>query len=153
MGAHKKRDYRHGQFLNQKKLRDLSASLIDEYGINVNSQFDPIMDLSGGNIQKCVFAREFSQAKDLIIAEEPTRGIDIGSTEFIHNQLIEKAEKGFAILLVSSDLDEILSLSTKIYIMFRGAISKPLSINEKKLEEQIGLLMAGIGFENIREDI
>ncbi len=144
MGPHRRRPWTAGPFLRQGRLRARSDELIRDYDIRTNSQRNQIMSLSGGNIQKCIFARELSLAKDLIIAEEPTRGVDIGSTEFIHNQLVEKARSGYGVLLVSTDLDEIMSLSTRILVMFRGEIIGEVDPGAEGLEKRISLLMAGV---------
>jgi general nucleoside transport system ATP-binding protein len=144
MGAHRRAPWVSGPFLRRGKLRELSDRLMLEYDIKASSRSVSIMNLSGGNIQKCVFARELNLAKDLIIAEEPTRGVDIGSIEFIHNQLVEKVKAGFGVLLVSTDLDEILSLSSRVLVMFAGEIVGEVDPEEEGIERKIGLLMAGI---------
>jgi len=87
MGAHNRPPFIAGPFMKRKQLHDLSEQLIKRYDIKTNSKKSHIMDLSGGNIQKCILARELNLASDLIIAEEPTRGVDIGSIEYIHNQM------------------------------------------------------------------
>jgi ABC-type uncharacterized transport system ATPase subunit len=107
-------------------------------GINVNAG-----TLSGGNQQKMVVAREFSRSPKLLIASQPTRGIDVGSIEFIHNQIIRQRDAGAAVLLVSAELDEILALSDRIAVMFHGEIIETLPA-EAATREQLGLLMAGV---------
>lgn len=144
MGYHQKKEYSSKIFLHPKKLKKWIGNLVEEFHIKTNSISTPIMNLSGGNVQKCILARELYLAENLIIAEEPIRGVDIGSIEFIHNQLIEKAKQGYGIVLVSTDLDEILSLSTRVYVMNSGRIVGEVNPEEKGVEKTIGLYMAGI---------
>jgi ABC-type uncharacterized transport system ATPase subunit len=107
-------------------------------GIGVNAG-----NLSGGNQQKLVVAREFSRKPKLLIASQPTRGIDVGSIEFIHQQIIKQRDEGAAVLLVSAELDEIMALSDRIAVMVHGRIIQTLNA-EDATREQLGLLMAGI---------
>jgi len=144
MGFHRKEEYSSKVFMKVKELRMWVDELIARFDIKTDSASTPIMNLSGGNIQKCILARELSLAKDLIIAEEPTRGVDVGSIEFIHNQLIQKAKEGYGIVLVSTDLDEILSLSTRILVMSNGRIIGEVNPEEANVEKKIGMYMAGI---------
>lgn len=106
-------------------------------------------NLSGGNQQKTIVAREFSRPIQLLIAAQPTRGLDVGSIEFIHRQLIERRDQGTAVLLISAELDEVLSLSDRIAVMFKGQIIRllereDLTGDEQAIRERLGLLMAGI---------
>lgn len=144
MGFHQKKEYSSRIFLKTKKLRNWADELVEEFDIKTNSISTPIMNLSGGNVQKCILARELHLAERLIIAEEPTRGVDIGSIEFIHNQLVEKAKQGYGIVLISTDLDEVLSLSTRIFVMNSGKIVGEVNPEEEGVEKKIGLYMAGI---------
>ena len=144
MGAHKKHPLSKSIFLNLKQIDKYTEDLIKNYSIKTSSKDAPIMNLSGGNVQKCVVAREFTLARDLIIAEEPTRGVDIGAIEFIHTQLLEKSEEGNALIMVSTDLDEIIALSSRIIVMYDGCIIGEVSPDITFLEEKVGLLMAGI---------
>ncbi|MBN2391972.1 MAG: heme ABC transporter ATP-binding protein, partial [Anaerolineae bacterium] len=99
--------------------------------------------LSGGNQQKVIVARELSRPDQLVIASQPTRGLDVGSIEYIHSQLIRKRDEGAGVLVVSAELDEILSLTDRIIVMFEGRIMDIVPI-EKATREDLGLLMAGI---------
>jgi simple sugar transport system ATP-binding protein len=99
--------------------------------------------LSGGNQQKMVVAREFSRPIKLLIAAQPTRGIDVGSIEFIHNQIVAKRDGGVAVLLVSSELDEILALADRIVVMYKGEVIGIVPRAEAT-REGLGLLMAGV---------
>jgi simple sugar transport system ATP-binding protein len=100
-------------------------------------------NLSGGNQQKMVVAREFSRPIQLLIAAQPTRGIDVGSIEFIHNQIVEKRDENVAVLVVSSELDEIMALSDRIAVMYKGEIIDIVP-REEATREGLGLLMAGV---------
>ena len=144
MGAHKKHPLSKSIFLNLKQIDKYAEDLIKNYSIKTSSKDAPIMNLSGGNVQKCVVAREFALTRDLIIAEEPTRGVDIGAIEFIHTQLLKKSEEGNAVIMVSTDLDEIIALSSRIIVMYDGYIIGEVSPDITFLEEKVGLLMAGI---------
>ena len=113
------------------------------YGIKYGKIEDPAYSLSGGNLQKTIVAREMLAEPAVLIAAQPTRGVDIGATTFIHEKLLEQREKGVAILLVSYELSEIMSLSDRILVMYNGRIIGETTTNESS-EEDIGLLMAGI---------
>ncbi len=98
--------------------------------------------LSGGNQQKVIVAREFSRPLKLFIASQPTRGVDVGSIEFIHRRIVHERDEGTAVLLVSSELDEVLALSDRIAVMYRGRVIAVVSPDTPR--EEIGLLMAGV---------
>jgi simple sugar transport system ATP-binding protein len=117
--------------------------LISEFDIRTPSPLTPAGSLSGGNQQKVIVAREFSRPIKLLVASQPTRGLDVGSVEYIHGRIIEKRDAGCAVLLVSSELDEILDLSDRIAVMYRGEIIDIIS-SEDASKEHVGLLMAGI---------
>jgi len=99
--------------------------------------------LSGGNLQRLILARELSRDRRLLIANQPTRGLDVGATEFIRGKLMEQKGKGTAILLISDDLDEIMSTSDRIGVMYEGRIVGMIPIAKARIKE-IGLLMAGV---------
>ena len=109
--------------------------------------YTPAGNLSGGNQQKMVVARELSRPIRLLIASQPTRGLDVGSIEFIHKRIVQARDQGVAVLLVSAELDEILSLSDRIAVMYKGQVIATLDA-VKATREQIGLLMAGIVSED-----
>ena len=100
--------------------------------------------LSGGNIQKVVVAREFSSDPKLVIADQPTRGIDVGATEFIRNRLVQLRDQGTAVLLVSADLNEVLELSDSLVVMYEGEITAYFPEASKVGEEELGLYMLGV---------
>jgi simple sugar transport system ATP-binding protein len=103
----------------------------------------PLGSLSGGNMQKVVVAREFSADPRLLIASQPTRGVDIGAIEFIHGQLIEKRTAGLAILLISADLQEVLKLADRLVVMYEGQIVAMFDDPQSVSEETLGLYMLG----------
>ena len=104
--------------------------------------------LSGGNQQKMVVARELEREVKLIVASQPTRGVDVGSIEYIHKQLIACRDRGNAVLIISSELDEILDLSDRIYVMFEGRIAAEFDNSDRNADRgAIGLAMAGVAEE------
>jgi simple sugar transport system ATP-binding protein len=140
---HASRDFRHGIFLDFGKMRGHATSLVDEFAIKTPSLDTPIKNLSGGNIQKLIMARELSRRPALLVAAQPTRGVDIGATEYIHSCLLDQREAGTGILLISEDLDEIMSLSDRIAVMYEGAIIGVVDRGQASVE-QIGFMMAGV---------
>jgi len=119
-----------------------AETLVDEYDIRTPSIFNPVGNLSGGNQQKVIAAREFSRPIKLIVAAQPTRGLDVGSIEYIHRRIVAKRDEGAAVLIVSSELDEVTALGDRIAVMFRGRIVDTLS-PEEATPERLGLLMGG----------
>lgn len=143
LGYHKKEPYaRKGIHLNRKKIRERADRLIKEYDVRTPSQDIMAENLSGGNMQKMVIAREFSFDSDILIIAQPTRGVDIGAIEFIHKEIIEKRNEGAAILLFSADLDEIFRLSDRIITFYEGEITGEFASKEISKNE-IGLYMTG----------
>ena len=132
-----------GIFVVEREKERASAEMVREYDVRTPSIFVPISSLSGGNQQKVIVAREFSRPIQLLIAAQPTRGLDVGSIEFIHRQIIRMRDEGVAVLLVSTELDEILSLSDRIAVMYHGEVLDVLE-SATATREGIGLLMAGI---------
>lgn len=135
---------RHG-LLKFKSVQENATRLMAEYDIKAKSFNTKVKDLSGGNQQKVILARELSSKPEIIIANQPTRGLDIGATEYVRQKLLEETAKGSGLLLISADLEEILQLSDRIAVMYDGQIigilGKNASVNE------IGLLMAGVRTE------
>lgn len=132
-----------GAVLHKNKMRTVATERIEKFDIRTPSPNTSVADLSGGNQQKVIVARELSRPVKLIVAAQPTRGLDIGSIEYIHNRLIESRDQGVAVLLISSELDEIMQLSDRIAVMYRGKIIDILDA-EKTTKEEVGLLMAGV---------
>lgn len=131
-------------FLHMKKIRSESDALIEEFRVRCADQYQNIGSLSGGNIQKVVVAREFSAAPAAIIAEQPTRGVDVGATEFIRRKIVAMRDEGAGVLLVSADLNEVLELSDSIIVMYGGEIAAYFPDSSHVTEEQLGLYMLGI---------
>lgn len=129
-------------FLNWKAVRDHADDIVEEYGVKPSDSDAVATSLSGGNQQKFVVGREFNHDPDLVLAAHPTRGVDIGSTEFIHEQLLEIRERGKAVLLVSSELNEVQKLSDRLAVMFEGEFVDVVD-PDAVTKEQLGLLMAG----------
>jgi simple sugar transport system ATP-binding protein len=132
-----------GMNLNPSTVRENATRLVEEYDVRTPSVDTLTGSLSGGNQQKVIVARELSREASLLIANQPTRGLDVGSIEYIHKRIIEKRDEGVAVLLVSSELDEILSLSDRIAVMYAGEILAILDA-EEATKERLGLLMAGV---------
>ncbi len=130
-------------FLKLGKIVDLCRTWMRGYDVRPQEPKLDAHSFSGGNQQKLVLAREMEHDPDLLLVGQPTRGVDIGAIEFIHKRLIAMRDAGKAVLLVSVELDEILSLSDRILVMFDGTITGELSAAEAD-ERRIGLLMAGI---------
>jgi simple sugar transport system ATP-binding protein len=128
--------------LHQDKIDEQGERLVKKYDVRTPSIHTPASSLSGGNKQKVIVAREFSRPVKLLIAAQPTRGIDVGSIEFIHNQIVAQRDEGIAVLVVSAELDEVLSLADRVAVMFDGKIVKTVPI-EEATRERVGLLMAG----------
>ena len=129
--------------LNEEEIEKFSNRLVKEYEIMTPSIKTPAKLLSGGNIQRMILARELSSKPSLIIAAHPTYGLDVGATEYIRKLLLKEREKGAAILLVSEDLEEIMSLSDRIAVIFAGEFVGVVKAEEANIED-IGLMMAGI---------
>jgi len=145
LGIHHRRPYvRHllVDVINLGPVREKAQRLLREFDIRPPDQENPAGNLSGGNQQKVIVAREFDQKPKLLIAAQPTRGIDVGSIEFIHQRLLQARDGGKAVLLVSADLEEILSLSDRIAVMYEGRIVGILE-PEEATEERIGMMMTG----------
>lgn len=145
LGRHHKAPFAMGpaqQILDLSKADILTDRLVDAYSIKVGNIHSLASTLSGGNQQKVIVARELSTNPKLILAAQPTRGLDVGATEYIHNVLISMRDEGAAILLVSAELDEVMSMSDRIAVIFDGQIVALKQPSETTAEE-LGLLMAG----------
>jgi simple sugar transport system ATP-binding protein len=129
--------------LRRDVIRSHAQDVVDEFDVRTPSVSVPASSLSGGNKQKLIVGREFSDEIKLLIAAQPTRGIDIGAIEFIHRRILQQRDKGTAVLLVSAELDEILGLSDRIAVLYDGKIMDVIDAQDAD-REKIGLLMAGI---------
>jgi simple sugar transport system ATP-binding protein len=123
-------------------MRELALELIRRYDVKAPGPDTPARNLSGGNLQKLVLGREFEGSPSVLIAAQPTRGLDVGAIETVHAYLRTAAANGVAVLLVSEDLDEILALADRVVVMYEGRIVGDVD-PEKTDVEEIGLLMAG----------
>ena len=130
-------------FLRRDIIKRHAEGVVDEFDVRTPSTSVPASSLSGGNKQKLIVGREFSDDIDLLVAAQPTRGIDIGAIEFIHRRILDQRDKGTAVLLVSAELDEILGLSDRIAVLYDGELMDVLDAEDSN-REKIGLLMAGI---------
>ena len=127
---------------NDKAILNNAERLIAQFDIRTPGPMEPTGNLSGGNQQKVIVAREFSRDVHLLVANQPTRGLDVGSIEYIHQRIVEMRDQGVAVLVISAELDEILSLSDRIAVMYHGRIVKILDA-ETATRSELGLLMAG----------
>jgi ABC-type uncharacterized transport system ATPase subunit len=139
-------------FLDQSRIEDFANESIKNYAIATPSALHLTRVLSGGNLQKVILARELSREPALFIANQPTRGLDDGATEYVHRRLLEQRQRGCAILLISEDLEEIFNLSDRIAVIFKGRIAGTLPAEEATLEK-IGFLMAGMEAEAAQEHV
>ncbi|MEI6876669.1 MAG: ATP-binding cassette domain-containing protein, partial [Spirochaetota bacterium] len=135
--------FRRGIFLAFAKMRAHATALVRDYSVKTPSLETPLKNLSGGNIQKLIMARELSRHPASLIAAQPTRGVDIGATEYIHQRLLEQREAGTAILLISEDLDELRALSDRIAVMYEGRVIGLVDRDQASVE-QLGFMMAGV---------
>ena len=135
--------YARGIFFDFGAINRHAANLIRRFNIKTPSGQTPAKNLSGGNIQKLILARELARKPSVLIAAQPTRGVDISATEYIHRVLIDQRSAGVAILLISEDLDEILALSDRIAVIYEGQIVGILDRQDADVEV-LGLMMAGV---------
>lgn len=137
-----KKPFAHRRVIDDRAIAENAAALVAQYDVRPPIINNPIQGLSGGNQQKVIVAREFSRPIKLLIASQPTRGLDVGSIEFIHKQLIRMRDEGTAVIVVSAELDEILSLSDRVAVMFDGHMIDILPIAQAD-RNTVGLRMAG----------
>lgn len=135
--------FANGLVRNRPVIQAETEKLIQQYDVRTPGPLVNASTLSGGNQQKVIIARELSRPIKLLVVNQPTRGLDVGSIEFIHKRIIEERDKGVAVLLVSAELDEILGLADRVAVMFHGQIMDIVPI-EKATKEKLGLLMAGV---------
>ena len=140
-------DHETNNFVNRglfafDKIEEHNSQLVNEFNVKTPSINTPTSSLSGGNIQKVILARELSASPTVLLACQPTRGVDIGAAEYIHNRLIEQRELGTATLLISEDLDELLTLSDRLLVMHEGEIVKEFDPTTAHRHD-IGAAMAG----------
>jgi simple sugar transport system ATP-binding protein len=132
---------KHG-VMNYEKIAENTQELVDKYDVRGGGITALAKNLSGGNQQKLIVAREFSHDPEFLIASQPTRGVDVGSIEFIHKQIVERRDNGAGVLLVSAELSEVLSLSDRIAVIYEGEIVDIVKASETD-EKELGALMTG----------
>lgn len=140
-----------GTILQHKDITENSDRLVEEFDVRTQSSKSTARSLSGGNQQKVIIAREIDRNPELLIAAQPTRGLDVGAIEYIHKRLIEQRDSGKGVLLMSFELDEILNVSDRIAVMYDGKIIATVNANETN-ESELGLLMAGVPLEKARQE-
>lgn len=139
-----RKEYNKLGLLDFTKIHKLSDTLIDEYEVKTDSKFTPMRMLSGGNMQKVVVAREMSEEIDFLVADQPTRGVDVGTAAFIHDRLVDIRDQGAAVLLTSADLNEVMELSDRLIVMYGGQIAGYFEDVQAVSEEELGLYMLGL---------
>lgn len=139
---------RHG-LLNERAILANARKLVHTFDIRTPSTATKASKLSGGNAQKVILARELSREPKVLLAAQPTRGLDVGATEYVHRELVRQRDNGLAILLISTELDEILSLSDRIIVLYEGRVVGELAA-EEATAEKLGLMMGGSSFRNPR---
>ncbi|MBC2582068.1 ABC transporter ATP-binding protein [Clostridium sp. DJ247] len=152
LGLQHKKPFSKGIVMNYKAIREYCRKLINEFDVRTPNDEVNASALSGGNQQKFIAAREILKDPKLLIASQPTRGVDVGAIEYIHRRLIEERDKGKAVLLVSLELDEIMALSDRIAVMYDGKIVGILH-RKDATEQKLGVLMAGGSLEDTEEEV
>jgi simple sugar transport system ATP-binding protein len=128
--------------MDKRYVEENATKLTKEFDVRTQSVFDTASSLSGGNKQKVVLARELSRTVKLVMASQPTRGLDVGSIEFVYERLLAERAANRAVLLVSTELDEVFALADRIAVMYRGEIVGVVTPDVSR--EKLGLMMAGI---------
>ncbi len=142
LGAHREAPFARGGFLNFSKIKEFARKAIDEFEIKTPSETTISRTLSGGNAQKVIVAREFAQASKVLLANQPSRGLDVAVIEYMHERILEKRRAEFGVLMASEELEELLSLCDRVLVMFKGRIMGDFPTEGAEIET-IGLLMAG----------
>jgi simple sugar transport system ATP-binding protein len=140
--THSSPPFARGWFIDPQEVGKHAERLIKEFNIMAPSKDTLANHLSGGNLQRLILARELSREPKVLVANQPTRGLDVGATEFIRRKLLEQRDRGVAILLISEDLDEVMSMSDRIAVLYEGEIMGILPAEKAKVEE-VGMMMAG----------
>jgi simple sugar transport system ATP-binding protein len=143
LDTYDKPPFARGFVRNDRAVRDAANERARDFDVRTPSVLLPVSTLSGGNQQKVIVAREFSRPISLLVASQPTRGLDVGSIEYIHSRIVAKRDEGAAVLIVSPELDEVLALADRILVMYRGRVVGAVPAAEAT-REGIGLLMAGV---------
>lgn len=144
--------FAHGMVMKEDSIKENAEQLVEQYDVRTPGIFTLVGSLSGGNQQKVIIARELSRPIQLLIANQPTRGLDVGSIEYIHGQILKRRDDGVGVLLVSTELAEIIQLADRIAVMFRGKIVAVITAAEAT-KEFLGLLMAGCPEDEARQRV
>ncbi len=151
LASQNKRKFRTGPAISWRKASKYARQLIEKYDVRTPSENVLARSLSGGNQQKMIVAREIERTPKLLIAAQPTRGLDVGAIEFVHNQILKERDKGCAVLLVSLELDEVMQLSDRISVVYDGTITGTVNASEAT-ERMLGIMMAGGTYEQAMEE-
>jgi simple sugar transport system ATP-binding protein len=149
LNTYRDRPFAHGLALQHKAISENAQALTGEFDIRTQSIQTPVSSLSGGNQQKVVLAREMSRPLSVLIASQPTRGVDVGAIEFLHHRLVAERDRGTAVLIISTELDEVVALADRIAVMYRGKIVGIVPADTSR--EVLGLMMAGVSAEEARD--
>jgi general nucleoside transport system ATP-binding protein len=141
--SHGKPPYSRNGLLKHGVVESFAKQLVEDYSIKVGGLSEPVRSMSGGNLQKVILARELSGEPEVVVAAQPTRGLDVGAMEYVHTQILAQKERGAAVLLVSDDLDEVFALSDRIIVMYEGRIVGEAAADPSN-REQVGLWMSGV---------
>ena len=136
------RQFCSGKLLKHKLVAEYADRVIEEFGVKTPNRMVQAQTLSGGNLQKLVLACELCSPVNMMVAAQPTRGLDVGAIEYIHNQLVAQRDAGKAVLLVSLELEEVMSVPDRILVIYNGGITGEFK-GGKVTEEELGLYMAG----------
>ena len=139
-------EFSHHGNLQMRRINENAVKLVRQFDIRASSHTQPAKSLSGGNQQKVVLARELSRPLSLLLANQPTRGVDVGAIEFLHNRIVAERDRGTAVLIISTELEEVESLADRIAVMYRGRIIGVVPPDTPR--EVLGLMMAGVGHDD-----
>ena len=143
-------EFQHNGFIRSEKVREYSDKLIAQYDVRSGQGSATIVrSMSGGNQQKAIVAREIDKDPELLVAVQPTRGLDVGAIEYIHRQLVAQRDEGKAVLLVSLELDEVMDVPDRILVMYEGEIVGELD-PKTTTQEELGLYMAGAKRDEVK---
>ena len=143
LDSYHREPYSHGIRLDRKAIDEAAEQAVKDYDVRTPGIDTYAGSLSGGNQQKVIVAREFSRPLKLVIASQPTRGLDVGSIEYIHKRIVEQRDQGAAILIVSTELDEVLAVGDRIAVMQGGQVVGVVE-GEEATYEKVGMLMGGV---------
>jgi simple sugar transport system ATP-binding protein len=142
MGFQRQGRFRRGRFIRRAAVDEHARRIVADYDVRVAGPDVSALTLSGGNLQKLVVGREMSHSAPLLVAEQPTRGVDVGAIEFLHRRIVDYRDPGGGVLLLSAELSELMALSTRIVVMYEGRIVAELDPAETD-EAELGFFMTG----------